>query len=60
MKLGDFRKILDAAAHIYREAGNEAAAGALKEISGLCNGRDSMQVTAFAKLVADHRPANGS
>ncbi len=58
MNLGDLRKIFEAAGHIYRETGNEAAAEALKEISGLCDGRESMTVTAFAKLVANHRPAN--
>jgi hypothetical protein len=54
MKLGDLREIFKAAESIYREAGNEAAAQALKEISSLCNGRESMTVAAFAKLVADH------
>jgi hypothetical protein len=58
MKLGDLRTIFEAAAHIYRETGNEAAAQALKDISSLCDGRESMTVTAFAKVVANHRPAN--
>lgn len=58
MKLGDLRKIFESAAHIYRETGNEAAAQALKEISSLCDGRESMAVAVFAKLVANHRPAN--
>jgi len=58
MKLGDLRKIFEAAEHIYREAGNAAAAEALKEVSGLCDGRETMTVAAFAKLVANQRPAN--
>lgn len=52
MKLGDLRKIFEAAEGIYREAGNATAAEALKEASSLCDGRDSMTVAAFAKLVA--------
>jgi len=56
MKLGDLRKIFEAAEHIYREAGNAAAAEALKEVSSLCDGRESMTVAAFAKLVASQRP----
>ena len=58
MKLGELRKIFGAAEHIYREAGNAAAADALKEISGLCDGRESMTVATFAKLVADQRAVN--
>jgi len=57
MKLGDLRKVLVSAAHIHREAGNEAAAEALKEISSLCDGRESMTVSAFAKLVTSSRAA---
>jgi len=57
MKLGDLRKVLEAAAHIHREAGNEAAAKALKEVSRLCDGRESMTVSTFAKLVTSHRAA---
>jgi hypothetical protein len=56
MKLGDLRKIFEAAEHIYREAGSEPAADALKEVSSLCDGRESMTVAAFAKLVASQRP----
>jgi hypothetical protein len=52
MKLGDLRKIFEASEHIYREAGNASAAEALKEASGLCEGRETMTVDAFAKLVA--------
>jgi hypothetical protein len=52
MKLGDLRKIFEASEHIYREAGNASAAEALKEASGLCDGRETMTVDAFAKLVA--------
>ena len=58
MKLGDLRKIFEAAEHIYREAGNAAAAEALKEVSGLCDGRETMTVAAFAKLVANQRPTS--
>jgi hypothetical protein len=58
MKLGDLRKIFEATEHIYREAGNVAGAGALKEVSSLCDGRESMTVAAFAKLVAHQRPVN--
>jgi hypothetical protein len=58
MKLGDLRMIFEAATHIYREAGNAKAADALKEISGLCDGRESMTVAAFAKLVATQRPVS--
>jgi len=56
MKLGDLRKIFEAAEGIYREAGNAAAADALKEASSLCDGRESMTVAAFAKLVANQHP----
>jgi hypothetical protein len=55
MKLGDLRKIFEAAEGIYREAGNATAAEALKEVSSLCDGRDSMTVAAFAKLVVTQR-----
>jgi hypothetical protein len=57
MKLGDLQKIFQAAEHMYREAGNASVAEALKEVSGLCDGRETMTVDAFAKLVAK-RPAN--
>ena len=57
MKLGELRKIFEAAAHIYGEAGNEAAVEALKEVSSLCDGRESVTVPTFAKLVASHRTA---
>jgi hypothetical protein len=58
MKLGDLREIFRAAEGIYRQAGDEAAAEALKEVSSLCDGRESMTVAAFAKLVASQRPVN--
>jgi hypothetical protein len=58
MKLGDLRKIFEAAEHVYREAGNAAAAEALKEVSTLCDGRDSMTVGAFVKLAANIRNAS--
>jgi hypothetical protein len=58
MKLGDLRKIFEAAEHIYREAGNAAAAEALKEVSTLCDGRDSITVAAFEKLAANIRNAS--
>lgn len=54
MKLGDLRDIFEAAELMYRAAGNEAAAEALKEVSNLCDGREAMTVPAFAKLVARH------
>ena len=57
MKLGDLRKIFEATEHIYREAGNAAAAEALKEASGLCDGRESMTVATFAKLADSQRPS---
>lgn len=56
MKLGDLREIFNAAERIYREAGSAAAAEALKDVSSLCDGRESMTVAAFAKLVANKRP----
>jgi hypothetical protein len=58
MKLADLRKIFEAAAHIYQETGNETAVAALKEVSSLCDGRESMTVAAFEKLVAKHRTTN--
>jgi hypothetical protein len=58
MKLGDLREIFKAAEGIYREAGNAAAAEALKEVSSLCDGRDSMTVAAFAKLFPNQRPTS--
>jgi hypothetical protein len=59
MKLGDLRKVFEAAAIIYGQAGDEAAAEALKEISGLSSGRDIMTVAAFTKLIPS-RQVNGS
>jgi hypothetical protein len=56
MKLGELKKVLGAAADVYRNAGNETAAEALKEVSLLCEGRESVTVAAFAKLVADRGP----
>jgi hypothetical protein len=58
MKLGELKKVFDAAAVVYQEAGNEAAAEALKEVSRLCEGRESKTVAAFAKLVADRGSVN--
>jgi hypothetical protein len=58
VKLGELKKVLEAAADVYRDAGNETAAEALKEVSGLCDGRESATVAAFAKLVADIGPVN--
>ena len=55
MKLGDLQNIFDAAAQLYRDRGDEAAAQALKEVSSLCDGRESMTVAAFSKLVTSHR-----
>src|SRR5262249_8659865 len=52
MKLGDLRKILDAAEDFYRDAGKVAVSDSLKEISNLFDGRESKTVSAFAKLVA--------
>jgi len=57
MKLGDLRRVLESAADIHREAGNEAAVEALKELSSLCDGRETMTVSAFAKLVTSRRAA---
>jgi len=57
MTLGDMREIFEAAAQLYRDRGDEAAAQALKEVSSLCDDRKSMTVPAFAKLVAGHRAA---
>jgi hypothetical protein len=58
MKLGELRKVFDAAADLYKDASSEAAAEALKEVSGLCDGRESMTVAAFAKLVATRGRGN--
>jgi hypothetical protein len=58
VKLGELKKVFDAAADVYRDAGNETAAKALQEVSRLCDGRESTTVAAFAKLVADRRPVN--
>jgi len=58
MKLGDLQKIFDVAERIYHDAGNEAIAAALKEISSLCDGRESMTVTTFANRVASRSPSN--
>ncbi len=60
MKIGDLRKVLHAAARVYREAGNEVVAEELKTISGLSGGRESSTVAAFTKLVGNRGPANGS
>jgi hypothetical protein len=58
MKLGELKKVFEAAADVYRGVGNETVAEALKEVSHLCEGRESTTVAAFAKLVADRRPVN--
>jgi hypothetical protein len=58
MKLGELKKVFDAAADIYRDAGNEAVAEALQEVSRLCESRTSITVAAFAKLVADRGSVN--
>ena len=55
MKLGELREIFKVAEVIYRQAGDDATAEALKEVSSLCDGRESMTVGAFAKLVASIR-----
>lgn len=39
MKLGDLKKVFDAAADVYRDAGNVSVAEALKDVSRLCEGR---------------------
>jgi hypothetical protein len=56
VKLGELKKIFEAAADIYRAAGNEAVAEALQEVSRVCEGRTSTTVAAFAKLVVDRGP----
>jgi phage-related minor tail protein len=58
MKLGELKKVFDAAADVYRDAGSETVAEALKEVSRLCDGRESTAVATFAKLVADLGPVN--
>lgn len=58
MKLGELKKVFDAATDIYRDAGNETVAEALEEVSRLCESRTSTTVAAFAKLVADRGPVN--
>jgi hypothetical protein len=57
MKLGELKKVFNAAADVYRNAGNETAAEALKEVSYLCEGRETITIAAFVKLVAG-RPVN--
>jgi hypothetical protein len=56
MKLGDLRKIFNCAERMYREASNQAIATALKDISSLCDGRETVTVGAFARLVANGPP----
>src|SRR4051794_20002928 len=51
MKLGELHKIFGAAENIYRDAGNTPAADALKAISSLCEGRDTVTVATFLTLV---------
>ncbi len=58
MKLGELKKVFDAAADVYRDAASETVAEALEEVSRLCDGRESTTVAAFAKLVADRGPVN--
>jgi hypothetical protein len=55
MKLTELQKVFNAAADMYRDAGDETAAEALKEISSLCDGREPMTVAAFAKLVSQSK-----
>jgi len=50
MKVAAFRAILEAAATLYRDGGNEARA--LSLIARLLSGRDAMTVPAFAALIA--------
>jgi len=51
MKLGELHRIFGVAENIYRDAGNTPAADALKAISSLCEGRDTVTVAAFSTLV---------
>lgn len=50
MKVAQFRKVLDQAAQLYRDAGNVDTAESLRELSTLFTGRDAMTVASFAKL----------
>src|SRR6266852_4544593 len=58
MKLGGLREIFKAAEGIYRGTRDGAAAEALKQIASLCDGRESMAVTTFAKLFGNRNPTN--
>ncbi len=52
MKVGAFLKVLGAAEQLQRASGNEAIADALKSVSGLLAGRETMNVSAVASLLA--------
>lgn len=51
MKVAAFRAILEAAAKLYRDGGNDVAAHALSLVARLLSGRDAMTVPAFATLI---------
>ncbi|MEA2903892.1 MAG: hypothetical protein QOI12_1279 [Alphaproteobacteria bacterium] len=51
MKVSQLRQVLEAAARMYRDGGNAAAAQSLSEIASLCAGRDAMTAASFSRLI---------
>jgi hypothetical protein len=53
MTLQSFRDVLEAAAQVHSDSGNQAVAESLRMISDLFAGRGTMKVAAFAKLLSE-------
>ena len=52
MKVGQLRKVFEAAEQIYRGGGNTSAAYSLNQLSNLCAGYETMTVSRFATLIS--------
>lgn len=52
MKVGQLRKVFEAAEEIYRAGGNASAAHSLSQLSSLCADHEAMTVSSFAKRLS--------
>ena len=52
MKVNQLREILEYGEQIYRDAGSNTLADSLKELSALCVGHETKNVSAFVTLLA--------
>jgi hypothetical protein len=59
MTLQSFRDVLEAAAQVHSDSGNQTVAESLRMISDLFAGRDTMKVAAFAKLLSEVKDEDG-